>query len=57
MPFRKAKFYGRFNVGEYMRRKRLGWAAVEDKNREIKNAKQNLKRLDTKVRSFLVFFV
>ena len=53
MPFRKANNYSRFNVGEYMRQKRLGWVAVDKKNKSIKNAAQKLKRLDTKVRNVL----
>ena len=34
MPFRKATNYSRFNVGEYMRQKRLGWIAKVETNKE-----------------------
>jgi hypothetical protein len=53
MPFRKATNYSRFNVGEYMRKKRLGWIAKVQKTKEVKNAAQNLQRLDTKVGNVL----
>ena len=36
-----------------MRQKRLGWVAVDEKNKKVKNAVQKLKRLDTKVRNLL----
>jgi hypothetical protein len=36
MPSKKATTYKRFNVGEYMRQKRLGWLAVEEKNKKEK---------------------
>ena len=48
MPFAKAKIYQRFNVGEYMRQRRLGWLAVEKKQKKLKNTAQTLKRLDSK---------
>lgn len=54
MPFAKGKIYNRFNVGEYMRQKRLGWLAVEKKQKKLKNVTQStLKRLDRKVRYVL----
>ena len=53
MPFRKAKYYSPFNVGEYMRQKRLGWVAEVEKNKKVKNAAQNLKHSDRKVRNVL----
>ena len=55
MPFAKAKIYQRFNVGEYMRQRRLGWLAVEKKQKKLKNTAQTLKRLDRKVRYVLYF--
>ena len=55
MPFAKAKIYQRFNVGEYMRQRRLGWLAVEKKQKKLKNTAQTLKRLDRKVRYILYF--
>jgi hypothetical protein len=43
--------YKRFNVGEYMRQKRLGWLAVEEKNKKAKRTSMKLnKRLDKKVK-------
>ncbi len=36
-----------------MRQKRLGWVAEVEKNKKVKNAVQNLKLLDTKVRNVL----
>ena len=53
MPFRKAKYYSRFDVGKYMCQKRLGWVAEVEKNKKMKNAVQNLKCLDMKVRNVL----
>ena len=55
MPFAKAKFYQRFNVGEYMRQRSLGWRAVEKKQKKLQNTAQTLKRLDRKVRYVLYF--
>ena len=46
----KATTYKRFNVGECMKRQRLGWFAVEEKNRVTKTTSQKIKRLDEKVR-------
>ena len=46
----KATTYKRFNVEEYMKRQRLGWFAVEEKNRVTKTTSQKIKRLDEKVR-------
>ena len=53
MPFRKATNYSRFNVGEYMRKKRLGLNGEVQKTKEVNNAAQNLQRLDTKVGNVL----
>ena len=55
MPFTKAQNYKRFNVGEYMRHKRLGWLAVEEKNKKSRKTYMKLKRLDEKVRDFIIF--
>ena len=49
MPHTKSKNYKRFNVGEYMRRKRLDWLAVEKKAKKARNTYERLKRLDKKV--------
>jgi hypothetical protein len=46
----KATTYKRFNVGEYMKRQRLGWFAVEEKSRATYTTSQKIKRLDEKVR-------
>ena len=55
MPFTKAKNYKRFNVGEYMRRKRLDSLAIEKSNRRAKNTALKLARLDEKVRNVHIF--
>ena len=57
MPFAKAKNYKRFNVGEYMRKKRQSWLAVEEKKKKEKRTLVKLKRLDDKVRKVVVFLV
>ena len=49
MPFTKARNYKRFNVGEYMRQKRLGWLNVEEKTKSARKAFMKLRRLDKKV--------
>ena len=49
MPHLKARNYKRFNVAEYMRRKRHGWLAVEECNKQAHNTAKKLKRLDEKV--------
>ena len=46
----KATTYKRFNVGEYMKRQRLGWFAVEEKSRATYTTSQKIKRLHEKVR-------
>ena len=35
MPRKNETFYKRFNVGQYMRQKRLGWLAVEEKSKKL----------------------
>ena len=57
MPFTKARNYKRFNVGEYMRHKRLGSLAVEKKNNKAREMSVKLRRLDEKVRDFINFYI
>ena len=56
MPFAKAKIYQRFNVGEYMRQRRLGWLAVEKKQKKLKNTAQTLKRLEARIVRYVLYF-
>ncbi|XP_046857569.1 uncharacterized protein LOC124450957 isoform X2 [Xenia sp. Carnegie-2017] len=53
MPFRKATNYKRFNVGEYMRNKRLAWEGNMSKQKKAKCVSQKLKRLDDKVKKLV----
>ena len=54
MAFRKASCYKRFNVGEYMKQKRLCSLAVTERSKKAKAVMKKLKRLDDKVRQVLV---
>ena len=56
MPFSKASAYKRFNVGEYMKQKRLASLAIETKNKKLKNSSMKLRRLDDKVGMILMLF-
>ena len=51
MPFSKAKNYKRFNVVEYMQKKRLDSLAIEKSSRKAKNTALKLACLDEKVRN------
>ena len=57
MPFSKALDYKRFNVGEYMRTKRLNWTASVEKNKKLERTATKLRRLDKKVRIISIQFV
>ena len=56
MPFTKAKNYKRFNVGEYMRKKRLDSLAIEKSSRKAKNTALKRTRLAEKVRNVYIFY-
>ena len=45
----KASTYKRFNVGQYMKEKRLGWLEVENKNKKLRATQKKLERMDKKV--------
>ncbi len=55
MLFLKASTYKRFNVGKYMKQKRLGHLAVEQKNKKVRLTAGKLRRLDEKVGITLKF--
>jgi hypothetical protein len=57
MPRKNETFYKRFNVGQYMQQKRLGWLTVEQKSKKARDTAQKLKRLDVKVRDVSYIFV
>ena len=57
MPFSKVLDYKRFNVGEYMRTKRLNWTASVEKNKKLERTATKLRRLDKKVRIISIQFV
>ena len=56
MPFTKAKNYKHFNVGEYMRKKRLDFLAIEKSSRKAKNTALKRTRLAEKVRNVYIFY-
>ena len=58
MPQRKVSFYQRFNVGAYMKQKRLASEAVPliaEKKRKVDAKRKHLKRLDDKVTIIFLF--
>ena len=56
MPFTKAKNYKHFNVGQYMRKKRLDCLAIEKSSRKAKNIALKRTKLAEKVRNVYIFY-
>lgn len=57
MPWPKASQYKRFNVGEYMKQRRLGWIENERKAKKSEATAKKLKRLDDKVSQTVKYFI
>ena len=50
MPFSRGRQYTRFNVGQYMRQKKLDNEAVKAKTKQVRATAAKLRRLDNKVK-------
>ncbi len=57
MPWPKASQYKRFNVGQYMRERRLGWIDNEKKAKKSQATAKKLKRLDEKVSQSIKYII
>lgn len=57
MPWPKASQYKRFNVGQYMKERRLGWIENEKKAKKSQATAKKLKRLDEKVSKTVKYFI
>ena len=53
----KACTYKRFNVGQYMKEKRLGWLEIQKKNKKVNATRKKLERMDNKVENISLFYL